>query len=145
MYKFEPTGTLSYVTAEGDVLPPCYCPDVPAGRLREVLLTEEEYTICRVQNGVAHCCGASFLCNLSSRFFNDFDKIIEFLKNNKNNEELRWVIQDSVFLYLSDETLDYGDKDFRKHPKLKEVFTFKNYATKPYSGSKVSLFVLDLT
>ena len=104
--------------------------------------------VCRIENGVGFCCGASFLCvfspfDMSTRF----DELIAYLKENvmkKLHVDMYWTLQDKVFLYLSYETV-YWDAPLRNHPRMSLVYSFNNKATKPYSGSKVDLFVLDLS
>jgi hypothetical protein len=118
------------------------------GRTRAVNIRLYGYKVLRVENGVGQCCGATFLCDFSStRFVDNFEAVLALLRtkvNQKLHPDLWWALQDKVFLYLSDETDDW-DSEIRKHPKMSLVYSFNNKATKPYSGSMVHLYVLDLS
>lgn len=129
----------------------CYL-DKPFARGKELkIVTEGGRHVCVIQNGIGHCCGATFLCFFFGHNFPDyFNEVIELLKSQVGKKQfeggarLKWPLQDKVFLYLSDETKSW-DEDIRNHPKMSLVYSFNNKATKPYSGSMVHLYVLDLT
>lgn len=99
--------------------------------------------LCRLQQGVGHCCGATYITQISPDLPANFDALLTHLKEFKRCHHIRWPIQNDLFFYLSDETVLF-DEPIRKHPKVKELFTFKNTATKPYSGSNVTLFTVSL-
>lgn len=99
--------------------------------------------LCRLQQGVGHCCGATYITQISPDLAPDFDDLLSFIKNQRRCHHVRWAIQDHLFFYLSDETVLF-DEPIRKHPKVKELFTFNNTATKPYTGSNVTLFTVSL-
>jgi hypothetical protein len=117
------------------------------GRTRSVSITLDGGKVLRVENGAGHCCGATFLCDfLAPRFEAYFEEVLALLRtkvNQKLHPALWWALQDKVFLYLSDETAPW-DSEIRKHPKMSLLYSFNNKATKPYSGSMVYLYVLDL-
>jgi hypothetical protein len=134
---------LTYVDKEGDTEP------ISLGRTRAAAILDETGTrFCRIENGVGHCCGASFLCMFAPVVMSTrLDELIAYLKENvmkKLHPDMYWTLQDKVFLYLSDETV-FWDAPLRNHPRMSLVYSFNNKATKPYSGSKVDLFVLDLS
>jgi hypothetical protein len=117
------------------------------GRTRAVNIELDGGKVLRVENGVGQCCGATFLCDFwVTRFVDNFEAVLALLRtkvNQKLHPDLWWALQDKVFLYLSDETAPW-DSEIRKHPKMSLVHSFSNKATKPYSGSMVHLYVLDL-
>ena len=111
-------------------------------------ITEEEVRmdgihLCRLQQGVGHCCGATYITQISPYLPANFNDLLTWLSQSKRGHYIRWPIQNDLFFYLSDETVLFDDP-IRKHPKVKELFTFKNTATKPYSGSNVTLFTVSL-
>jgi hypothetical protein len=138
MFKVE---MLTYTDADGDIEP------VSLGRTRAAVIRDGDTRFCRIENGVGYCCGASFLCMFAvTTMVTRFDELIAYLKENvmkKLHPDMYWNLQDKVFLYLSDETV-FWDAPLRNHPRMSCVYSFNNKATKPYSGSKVDLFVLDL-
>ena len=99
--------------------------------------------LCRLQQGVGHCCGATYITQISPDLAPDFDALLSFIKSKRRGHHIRWAIQNDLFFYLSDETVLF-DEPIRKHPKVKELFTFNNTATKPYTGSNVTLFTVSL-
>ena len=118
------------------------------GRTRAANINLDGLKLLRVENGVGQCCGATFLCDFwPAKFVTNFEAIITLLRekvNQKLHPDLWWALQDKVFLYLSDETANW-DNNLRKHPKMSLIYSFNNKATKPYSGSMVHLYVLDLS
>jgi hypothetical protein len=151
LLKVEKTET-PYYKQEGEFVPEyeCYL-NKPFARGWEVVITHEGRRVCSIQNGNGHCCGSTFLCYFGpTSFVHYFDEVIELLKDQVGKKMfegdacLKWALQDKVFLYLSDETV-FWDSEIRKHPKMSLVYSFNNKATKPYSGSMVHLYVLDLS
>jgi len=119
--------------------------NLPDTYVHEVVVTAGSTNVCRIQQGVGHCCGASYLTNLQ-QVAPYFQQLVDFLTSKKQTKAdymFKWLLQDKLFFYLSDETVGW-DEPIRTHKQVKHLFKFNNKATKPYSGSDVSLYVLEL-
>lgn len=97
--------------------------------------------VCRLQQGVGHCCGATFMTSMKPWTPAYLDALIVEIKS-KRHRHLRWQVQPRLFFYLSDETVAW-DGPIRARDDVKELYSFMNSATRPYTPSKVTLFVLE--
>lgn len=112
--------------------------------INEVAVFFNGSQICRLQQGVGHCCGSTFITQMSQYYFKEnLDDLLSELRKAPHVSGLRWKIQKNLFLYLSDETAQF-DAEIRARKDIKELYSFMNNATRPYTPSKVSLFVLEL-
>jgi hypothetical protein len=109
--------------------------------ISEVAVSLGGVKLCRLQNGIAHCCGATFLTSIKPQLIPHLDSLIEDIKLGLVNQ-VRWKIQPRLFFYLSDETVGW-DGPIRNRQDVKELYSFMNSATRPYTPSKVTLFVLE--
>lgn len=105
--------------------------------------SQEGYNICHLQQGTGHCCGATYITQMQPAFPEYIDILLDRISKFPSSTGLRWPVQKRLFFYLSEET-NLWDKVIRKRPDVRELYTFKNFATRPYTGSDVTLFVLEL-
>jgi hypothetical protein len=111
----------------------------------EVIVKDKEtgLDVCRLQQGSGHCCGATYITQMYSKLPDYIDDLVAKVVKSPSTLGLRWPVQKQLFFYLSEET-KHWDAPIRTRPDVKALYSFKNYATKPYSGSNVTLFVLEL-
>lgn len=105
--------------------------------------TDTGLDVCRLQQGSGHCCGATHITQMNFKLPDYIDGLVARVIKSPRTLGLRWSVQKQLFFYLSEET-EHWDAPIRTRPDVKPLYSFKNYTTKPYSGSNVTLFVLKL-